>query len=114
MLGSQTAITTYAYLPLIRYSTGALVVNPQSREDSLTFYLDHYAAWESAAAGWTGNHASCNPGSTSLDFRDAVLHRTNYFRAMAGIPATVTLKDEYNAKAQAAALMMSVNGPIEP
>jgi uncharacterized protein YkwD len=111
-LRSQTAITTYAYLPLIRNSTGALVVNPQSREDSLNFYLDHYVAWESAIIGWTGDHASCNPGSTSLDFRTAVLHRINYFRAMAGLPATVTLRDDYNAKAQAAALMMSVNNQL--
>ncbi len=108
-LRSQAAITTYTYLPLIRYSTGALVVNPQSRADSLNFYLDQYVAWENAAINWTGDYNSCNPGSTSLDFRNAVLHRVNYFRAMAGVPATVTLKDEYNVQAQAAALMMSVN-----
>jgi uncharacterized protein YkwD len=111
-LHSQTAITTYVYLPLIQYSTGELAVNPQSREDSLNFYLDHYVAWENAAANWNGDHNSCNPGSTSPDFRNAVLHRVNYFRAMAGVPAKVTLKDEYNAKAQAAALMMSVNNQL--
>jgi hypothetical protein len=35
--------------------------------------------------------------------------RINYFRAMAGIPANVQFSDEYNRKAQQAALMMSVN-----
>jgi uncharacterized protein YkwD len=111
-LQSQTAITTYAYLPLIRRATDELSVNPQSREDSRSFYLEHYVAWENVAPNWNGDHNSCNPGSTSLEFRNAVLHRINYFRAMAGMPATVTLNDVYNAKAQAAALMMSVNGQL--
>ena len=112
LLHSQTTVTTYGYLPLIRQSTGQLIVNPQSREDSLNFYLNHYVAWENASANWTGDHNSCNPGSTSLEFRNAVLHRINYFRAMAGIPATVVFSDTYNAKAQAAALMMSVNSQL--
>lgn len=111
-LQSQSAITTYVYLPLIRHSTGELVVNPQSRQDSLNFYLAHYVAWESAAIDWNGDHNSCSPGSTSLDFRNAVLHRINYFRAMAGLPAKVILNEQYNAKAQAAALIMSVNGAL--
>src|SRR5512147_2120926 len=70
-LHSQIAITTYAYLPLIWHSTGELVVDPQSREASLNFYLEHYAAWETAAADWTGDHNSCTPGSTRPDFRNA-------------------------------------------
>ena len=111
-LQSQTAITSYVYLPLIQRSSNEMIVDPQNREDSLNFYLNHYVAWESAAADWTGDHNSCNPGSTSLEFRNAVLHRINYFRAMAGIPATVVFSDTYNAKAQAAALMMSVNGQL--
>ncbi len=35
--------------------------------------------------------------------------RINYFRAMAGVPADIQLSDVFNAKAQAAALMMSAN-----
>jgi len=45
----------------------------------------------------------------SQEFRDAVLLRINYFRAMAGVPANVKFADEYNRKAQQAALMMSAN-----
>ena len=37
---SQVAITTYVHLPLIRHSTGELVVNPQSREESLNIHMD--------------------------------------------------------------------------
>jgi hypothetical protein len=38
--------------------------------------------------------------------------RVNYFRAMAGVPAQIALSDAYNAKAQQAALMMSVNNQL--
>lgn len=58
---------------------------------------------------WTGDHDSCDPGLTGQDFRLAVLRRINYFRAMAGVPAEIKFSDESNRKAQAAALMMSVN-----
>ncbi len=39
-----------------------------------------------------------------------MLRRINFYRAMAGIPANITFTDEYNRKAQQAALMMSANG----
>ena len=39
--------------------------------------------------------------------------RINYFRAMAGVPANVSFSDEYNQKAQKAALMMSVNRDLD-
>jgi hypothetical protein len=58
---------------------------------------------------WTGSHTTCDPGDTSPAFKDAILQRINYFRAMAGIPEISGFKTEYNQKAQAAALMMSVN-----
>ena len=61
---------------------------------------------------WTGDHAICNAGTTSQAYKDALLLELNYFRAMAGVPAEVTFSSEYNAKAQEAALMMSVNGQL--
>jgi len=112
LLQSQTTITTYVYLPVVRYTTSEMVVNPQNRQDSLDFYQQHYLSWEGAAPDWNGDYTSCNPGSSSLDFRNAVLHRINYFRAMAGLPAKVTFNDVYTTKAQAAALMMSVNNQL--
>ena len=99
------------YLPLVQPlvpETG-LSVDPQSRELSRQFFHDVYLAAEGAEADWTGNHAQCDAGSTSQSFRDAVLLRLNYFRAMAGVPADLTFNDEYSAKAQQAALMMSAN-----
>ena len=104
-----TTTTYYIYLPLIRRDRGGLSVNLQNRQDSLDFFLEQYLTSEGVAINWTGNHSSCDPGTTDQNFRLAVLRRINYFRAMAGVPADITFSDESNLKAQAAALMMSVN-----
>ena len=47
------------------------------------------------------------------DFQDAVARRINYFRALAGVPAGVAFDATFNAKAQEAALMMSVNDRLD-
>ena len=62
---------------------------------------------------WNGDLGACNAGETSQRFRDAVLRRINYFRAMAGVPADITFDAEYNRKAQAAALVMSANDRLD-
>jgi hypothetical protein len=98
----------YAYLPSIFNSVGPLSVHPASRQESLDFYRNYYLG-STTSPGWTGNVSACNPGTTTKAFRDSVALRINYFRAMAGVPAKVTLFDEYNQKAQKAALMMSAN-----
>ena len=89
-----------------------LAVAPANREDSRLFYLAYYQNAATPASGWTGDKSACAAGTTSAAFRDAVVLRINYFRAMAGVPAQVALSDTYNAKAQQAALMMSVNGQL--
>jgi hypothetical protein len=91
--------------------SGLLTVNPQDRAVSRAFFNTHYLAPD-AAINWTGDRSTCNAGDTDLAFRDAVLLRLNYFRAVAGVPATVTFSEEYNAKNQQAALIMSANGQI--
>ncbi len=106
---TSAAATQYIYLPLIRQSRGGLSVNPQNRQDSLNFFLEQYLTSEGVGINWTGDHGSCNPGTTGQAFQQAVLRRINYFRAMAGVPAEVIFSDESNLKAQAAALLMSVN-----
>ena len=89
-----------------------LSVNPQSREASRQFFNTYYLGASTPTIDWTGNRASCNKGVTSLAFRDAILLRLNYFRAMAGVPAQVAFSDTYSAKDQQAALMMSVNNQL--
>jgi hypothetical protein len=99
------ADTSHVYLPWLYR---AVPVNPTGRQEAADLYLQQYLSSAGTPVGWTGNLSGCNPGTTGLAFRDAVLRRINYFRTMAGVP-TVTLNDEYNRKAQAAALMMSAN-----
>ncbi|MFN8496046.1 MAG: CAP domain-containing protein [Caldilineaceae bacterium] len=100
------AAAVQAAAPQVRLG---LTVNPQDPQASLDFYNQQYRPTEELASGWSGDPAHCNASSTSSAFRDAILRRINYFRAMAGVPADVTFSDEYNQKAQAAALMMSAN-----
>ncbi len=100
--------TLRIYLPLVRLGTS---VNPGNRAESRDFYLQQYLSATGVSIGWSGDVGACRPGETAQAFRDAVLRRINYFRAMAGLPG-VRLNAEYNRKAQAAALMMSANGQL--
>jgi hypothetical protein len=77
----------------------------------LNFYRKYYLT-SAVSPDWTGNVSACNPGTTSQAFRDSIALRINYFRAMAGVPAKVTMPDAYNEKAQQAALMMSANSSL--
>lgn len=96
------------YLPMIQVQ-GGLFLDIGSRETSLNFYETDYLISSPPQINWTGSCASCDPGTTSPEFRQAVLRRINYFRAMAGVPDDVVFSEESNLKAQAAALLMSVN-----
>jgi len=78
--------------------TGGFSVNTQNREESRAFYNDEYLESVGTAINWTGNHAACNEGATAQGFRDAVLIRVNYFRAMGGVPADVTFSSTFNDK----------------
>lgn len=62
--------------------------------------------------GWTGDRSTCTPGTTSSAYRSAIIDRVNWFRAMGGVSATVTENATYSAKAQEAALMMSVSNKL--
>lgn len=95
------------YLPLIQVAP--TWVQTQDRQAARDFYLSQYLSSDNIPANWTGNHSTCTAGTTSPGFRTAILNRINYFRAMAGVPNIRSFSDTYNLKAQAAALMMSVN-----
>lgn len=84
-------------------------VDPAGREESRTFYRTVFLASEGTEMGWTGDYNTGDKGDTAQAYKDAVRRRINYFRAMAGIPATITFNSTYNGKAQAAALIQSAN-----
>ncbi|MDF1520683.1 MAG: CAP domain-containing protein [Brevefilum sp.] len=99
---------TFIYIPLI-VKQGDLWVNTLDRDVSLAYYQENYLLSEPPDINWMGSYTSCDPGTTDPDFKQAVLQRVNYFRGMAGVSDEVTFSDESNEKAQAAALVMSVN-----
>jgi len=82
------------------------------RQLSAAFYRSVFTASENTEIDWTGEVGSCMPGDTSDGFKDAVLTRVNWYRAMAGVPDTVVFQTgagSYSEKAQDAALIMSSN-----
>lgn len=101
------------YLPIICNEFVDFTVNPQDREASKSFFNNVYSSAVQPFAAWDGNHDLCLAGETSDAFKLAVRVRINYYRAMAGVPDIIDLVDEYNHKAQQAALMMSVNGILD-
>jgi hypothetical protein len=92
--------------------TGGFSVTTTNREDVRSFYNAVYSASDNVAMNTTANTASCFAGTNSPDFKDAVLRRINWFRAMAGMPATITLNTMFSTNDQLAALMMSANGAL--
>jgi hypothetical protein len=99
--------------PAALTAAAPLTVNTRSREEVRQFFRTIYSASENAPLGWTGSYNATDPvvaaGDISTAAKDAALLRINFFRAMAGVPAGVTLNSTYNASNQQAALMMSMN-----
>lgn len=103
---------------------GSFTVDSTNREESRIFFNAIYWASEYATIDWTGDYdplfneagdeAAVLPqvGDTSELFKEAVLTRINYYRAMSGVPAGVVLDDALNEIAQYTALIMGGNDSI--
>jgi hypothetical protein len=80
----------------------------------LAFYHAVYGASEGYASrsGWNGDVVGLVPGTTSAALKEDVVRRVNFYRALAGLAADVTLNSEKSAKAQEAALLMARNGGL--
>ena len=63
------------------------------------------------AMGFTGNVATCTPGTTSAAFQLSVLQRVNWYRQMAGLP-DVVYNAANHAAAQAGALISAAQGSL--
>lgn len=61
---------------------------------------------------WTGSASRCDPGTTNQDFKENVLARVKWFRAMAGVDTNIVLNPESNRLAQEAALVMLANNEL--
>lgn len=86
---------SYAWQPGPASSSALLgySVDTSTRSDVLSFYHHIYLASENHGnlLGWTGDHGTCNPGTISEVFAQAVQRRVNYYRAMAGVAANTTM-----------------------
>ena len=56
---------------------------------------------------WTGSVQSCRAGKTDNLFKEDILYRVQWFRAMAGVNPKIVLNEESNRLAQEAALVMA-------
>ncbi|MCH8330217.1 MAG: T9SS type A sorting domain-containing protein [Bacteroidetes bacterium] len=84
------------------------------REDFVNDYNDNYlgSATTSTDLAWTGNVGSCTIGSISVDSKDKVLQRVNYYRRLVGLPDNIIFDGIKNQKCQSAALMMRANNQL--
>jgi len=106
-------VTWSLYLPATWHDRGGITVNLTNRQEVIDFYRQYHLGSENVSAEWTGDHDSCDAGTTSEAFRNANLSQINFYRAMAGVPADIVFSEEWNLKAQQAALMMSVNDQLD-
>lgn len=95
-------------------AAAGFAVDPLDRTEVLAFYNTVYQASESYAAkvAWTGSVASGVVGTTSEAFKEDVRRRINFYRALCGLPADITLDATKCAKDQEAALMFARNGQL--
>lgn len=91
---------------------GGVTIDPMQREVVRAFFAQHYAPFDSVPSEWNGNVDLRLPGTTSAAFKAAIIERVNYFRAMAGVPADVTLAELESQKDQSAAMMMSAQNAL--
>ncbi|MGI9595011.1 MAG: CAP domain-containing protein [Acidimicrobiales bacterium] len=115
MLGTAAFVASSAWLVGGVPSQAGIIVEPwidtSNRDAVAVAYGTEYAAG-SPDMDWTGNYETCDAGDASERLAMATLRRVNFYRAMAGVPAGVTLSAEYSRKAQHAALAMSATGRL--
>ena len=89
--------------------TGGFSVDTGSREQVRQFYSAVYTSSDGTPINSTAVTGSCFPGTNSPTFAGVTLRRINWFRALAGLPAAVTLNAAESVKDQAAVMMAEHN-----
>jgi uncharacterized protein YkwD len=87
-------------------------VDTTRRNSVVGRYRSAYLPTTGVLSGWTGNLAGCNEGTTDAAFKDAMIGRANFYRAMVGLPF-VGVDLVTSASTQKAALMFSANNDID-
>lgn len=85
---------------------------PENRKkEAIELYQDKYLKTQINQIPWNGSINSCDPGNLSESILRKAEERINYFRIVTGLNP-ITFSDEFNEKAQHAALLMTANGQI--
>lgn len=88
-------------------------IDPSSRDSVANAYFNLFLPQSLVTAGWTGSIGSCVSGATAEAYHAATIDRVNVYRALAGLPGTVTSMAAGAVRdAQEAALMFAANGQI--
>ena len=82
------------------------------RAQVLGLYQSYYLPSVNLSPGWTGSLSAGDAGTLSDTFRQGIVQRINYFRAMSGVGSGITFDAASNAMCQQAALMMSAEQNI--
>ena len=99
--------------PLFQPVTGGFTVNTDSREETRDFYNGLYPVSDNVPQNSTADVSSCTPGHNSNAFQQAELLRINWFRAMAGMPANISLNPIDNWGSQQMAVIQSKNNVLD-
>jgi hypothetical protein len=98
--------------PRMQSVTGGFSVNTDSREQVRGFYNAVFTSSIGVPMNTTADVSTCTPGTNATAFQEAVLRHINWYRAMAGVPASVTLNAAEGTNDQQAAVMMSRNNTL--
>jgi|GEM_PF-1648043 len=103
-------VLTYLFLSFL-----TLCVTAQcDRQIAVDDYNNTYLAtnFNVADMNWTGDFASCNPGTISQSVQDKIIDRINYFRRMCDLDDNTVLLPSLNTAAQESALMQEAEGSL--
>ncbi|CAB4608301.1 unannotated protein [freshwater metagenome] len=91
-------------------ASGPASIDITNRQAVLDAYALEFGRVE-PEMGFTGNIATCTPGTTSSAFQLSVLQRVNWYRMMAGLP-NVGYNSTHHAAAQAGTLISAAEGAL--
>ena len=104
-----TVVISSSRSPVIE-ATNVQSIDVTSRQQVMDSYAEEFLRQEPAME-FTGDIASCIPGTTSMAFQNSVLQRVNWYRMMAGLPSVV-YNSANHAAAQAGALISAAQGAL--
>ncbi len=94
-----------------RFAASGLAVTTSDRAAVARFYRLYKAA-NLVPSDWNGSVPGCLAGSIGPDYMEATRQQINFFRALAGVSASISIDSGFSAKDQQAALMFSANNQL--